>query len=182
MSYLAPVFNLTPSGGPQSLLEVNMNFTYSFTDDPLNEQLQGNITWSIPKSDRPAHWVHAEDTYEGIYNTYVLDSDYKSWALLLHCAEKSKSPRYLSSFIMSRLPDLGRNVVSYLRDKLPRYDIDLGFMFDMSQKDCDTPLLGPAGIGNIIPIGRPNVQSRRHPLKRHHKKNKMNINNTTTAS
>lgn len=32
---------------------------------------------------------------EGIYNTYVLDSDYTSWALLLHCAEKSKVPRYL---------------------------------------------------------------------------------------
>jgi hypothetical protein len=58
---------------------------------------------------------------EGVYNTYVLDSDYKSWALLMHCAEKSKSPRYLSSFIMSREANLGGNVISYLREKLPRY-------------------------------------------------------------
>jgi hypothetical protein len=58
---------------------------------------------------------------EGVYNTYVLDSDYKSWALLMHCAEKSESPRYLSSFIMSREVSLGANVISYLREKLPRY-------------------------------------------------------------
>jgi len=56
-----------------------------------------------------------------VYNTYVLDSDYKSWALLMHCAEKSKSSRYLSSFIMSREANLGANVISYLREKLPRY-------------------------------------------------------------
>jgi len=39
----------------------------------------------------------------------------------MHCAEKSKSPRYLSSFIMSREANLGANVISYLREKLPRY-------------------------------------------------------------
>lgn len=60
-------------------------------------------------------------TDEGVYNTYVLDSDYKSWALLMHCAEQSKTPRYLSSFIMSRQSSLGANVISYLREKLPRW-------------------------------------------------------------
>ena len=59
---------------------------------------------------------------EGVYNTYILDSDYKSWALLMHCAEKNKSPRYLSSFIMSRERILGPNVISYLREKLPKYE------------------------------------------------------------
>jgi len=39
----------------------------------------------------------------------------------MHCAEKSKSSRYLSSFIMSREANLGANVISYLREKLPRY-------------------------------------------------------------
>ncbi|KAI4499049.1 hypothetical protein M0802_005915 [Mischocyttarus mexicanus] len=102
--------------------EVTMNFTYSFTDDPINEQLVGNITWKIPSSEFPAHWVHAEFPYEEIYNTYILDSDYKTWALLMHCAEKNKSPRYLSSFIMSRKPNLGVNVISYLREKLPKLD------------------------------------------------------------
>lgn len=41
--------------------EVTMNFTYSFVDDPINEQLIGNITWKIPSPDLPAHWVHAEE-------------------------------------------------------------------------------------------------------------------------
>jgi len=40
--------------------EVTMNFTYSFTDDPINELLVGNITWKIPSPDLPAHWMHAE--------------------------------------------------------------------------------------------------------------------------
>lgn len=43
-------------------LEVTMNFTYSFTDDPINEKLQGNITWIIPNQGQLAHWTHAEDT------------------------------------------------------------------------------------------------------------------------
>lgn len=105
---------------------------------------------------------------EGVYNTYVLDSDYKSWALLLHCAEKSKSPRYLSSFIMSRSPDLGRNVVSYLRDKLPRYDIDLAFMFDMSQRECEIPLIS-------LDTDRPRIITKKHPMKRQRKNHLKNL-------
>ncbi|XP_018321365.1 lopap [Agrilus planipennis] len=148
-------------------LHVTMNFTYSFVDDPINEHLFGNITWTVPDTMQPAHWTHSEDTYEGIYNTYVLDSDYSTWALLMHCAEKSKSPRYLSSFIMSREPLLGINVISYLREKLPKYDIDLDYMFDMSQKDCDVSLMDldvpPSLLANrILP------STRRHPLKSHH--------------
>ncbi|XP_015114540.1 uncharacterized protein LOC107039446 isoform X1 [Diachasma alloeum] len=118
--------------------EITMNFTYSFVDDPINEKVFGNITWKIPQyHESPAHWVHAEFPYEGVYNTYVLATDYNSWALLMHCAEKNKSPRYLSSFIMSRKRRLGQNVISYLREKLPRYDIDLEYMFPMEQKDCN---------------------------------------------
>ncbi|XP_011864515.1 PREDICTED: apolipoprotein D [Vollenhovia emeryi] len=150
--------------------EVTMNFTYSFTDDPINELLVGNITWKIPSPDLPAHWIHAELSYEGVYNTYVLDSDYKSWALLMHCAEKSESPRYLSSFIMSREVSLGANVISYLREKLPRYDIDLEYMFPMDQKQCNKTenpedVLVPA----LTPVKRGHV-TRRHPLKRKHRR------------
>ncbi|CAH0553281.1 unnamed protein product [Brassicogethes aeneus] len=148
-----------------STLQVTMNFTYSFTDDPINEQLLGNITWTIPDPAQPAHWTHSEDTYEGIYNTYVLDSDYTSWSLLLHCAEKSKVPRYLSSFIMSREPVLGRNVISYLKDKLPRYDIDLHYMFEMNQVDCSVvdEVIPPSVLVNRLP-----VSTRRHPMKHNH--------------
>ncbi|KAF7263375.1 hypothetical protein GWI33_002682 [Rhynchophorus ferrugineus] len=148
---------------------ITMNFTYSFTDDPINEQLLGNITWVIPNPAEPAHWAHSEDTYEGVYNTYVLDSDYISWALLLHCAEKSKVPRYLSSFIMSRESTLGINVISYLRDKLPRYDIDVSYMFNMSQVDCNGTNFSDLLPTVLLNIDRPNgISSRRHPMKHHH--------------
>lgn len=43
-------------------IEISMNFTYSFIDDPDNEHLYGNITWRIPDLKQPSHWVHAEDT------------------------------------------------------------------------------------------------------------------------
>lgn len=100
-----------------------------------------------------------------MYNTYVLDSDYISWALLLHCAEKSKVPRYLSSFIMSREKLLGVNVISYLRDKLPKYDIDLSYMFDMQQENCS---MTSTDVPPSVWLGRPPVGSRRHPLKHDH--------------
>ncbi|VEN61724.1 unnamed protein product [Callosobruchus maculatus] len=146
--------------------DVTMNFTYGFTDDPVNEILMGNITWIIPNPAEPSHWTHSEDTYEGIYNTYVLDSDYTSWSLLLHCAEKKKVPRYLSSFIMSRDPTLGVNVISYLREKLPKYDIDLSYVFLMQQDNCNgTNIDVPP---NVL-ANRPDVSSRRHPMKHHHR-------------
>lgn len=112
---------------------ITMNFSYIFAEDPLREKLQGNITWYIPDFETPAHWMHTEDIYEGIYNTYVIDTDYKSWSLIMHCAEKKKSPRYLSALLLSREPQLGDNVINFLREKLPRYDIDLSFMFPINQ-------------------------------------------------
>lgn len=38
-----------------------MNFTYIFEEDPIKEPIQGNLTWIIPNSNIPAHWMHAED-------------------------------------------------------------------------------------------------------------------------
>lgn len=52
---------------------------------------------------------------EGIYNTYILDTDYESWALIMHCAEKTGSTRYLSALLLSRERELGMNVINYLR-------------------------------------------------------------------
>uniref|UniRef100_A0A8D8C4Q4 Apolipoprotein D n=1 Tax=Culex pipiens TaxID=7175 RepID=A0A8D8C4Q4_CULPI len=115
---------------------VTMNFTYYYSDDPLRNFQQGNITWVIPNFAQPAHWIHAEFTYEEIYNTYVIDTDYKSWGLIMHCAEKTKAQKYLSALMLSRTPDLTPNVVNFLREKLPRYDIDLGTMFGIPQSNC----------------------------------------------
>lgn len=100
-------------------------------------------------------------TDEGVYNTYVLvlDPDDKEWTLLLHCAEKNKSPRYLSSFIMGKQPKLPPNVLSYLREKLPKYDIDLEYMFEMTHVNCDNPggslTYGPQHRGKPHPLGHP---------------------------
>lgn len=95
-----------------------------------------------------------------------MDSDYKSWALLLHCAEKSKVPRYLSSFIMSRDPTLGVNVISYLRDKVPKYDIDVSYMFAIDQENCNGTT---QNIPPTLLIARPSLENRRHPMKHHHR-------------
>lgn len=97
-----------------------------------------------------------------------MDSDYTSWALLLHCAEKSKVPRYLSSFIMSRQPTIGINVISYLRDKLPRYDIDLAYMFDMPQTNCESHVPIDGDLPPSILNGRIPPSMRRHPMKHPH--------------
>ncbi|XP_071451470.1 uncharacterized protein [Hetaerina americana] len=80
--------NLSLSGSTPPKLQ--MIFSYVFADDPKRETLLGNLTWDIPEQGNPAHWVHAEDPYDGIYDTYVLDADPSSWALLLHCARNPK--------------------------------------------------------------------------------------------
>ncbi|XP_058811511.1 lopap [Topomyia yanbarensis] len=115
---------------------VTMNFTYFFSDDPLRNFQQGNITWVIPNYAAPAHWIHAEWTYEEVYNTYIIDTDYRSWGLIMHCAEKTKTQKYLSALMLSREPTLTQNVINFLREKLPRYDIDLNYMFAIPQNNC----------------------------------------------
>lgn len=52
---------------------------------------------------------------EGVYNTYIIDTDYTEWALIMHCAEKAKSNRYLSALMLSRTPSIGINVINFLR-------------------------------------------------------------------
>lgn len=54
----------------------------------------------------------------------------------MHCAEKKKHQRYLSALMMSRTPTLGYNVKVFLREKLPKYNIDLDLMFEVRQDEC----------------------------------------------
>lgn len=72
---------------------------------------------------------------EGVYNTYVLDCK-DTWALLLHCAEKPSSPRYLSSILLSRNKTVPVNVRSYVHDKLLKYGVQPEYTFPMVQNDC----------------------------------------------
>lgn len=56
----------------------------------------------------------------------------------MHCAEKKKFPRYLSALMMSRSQTLGYNVKVFLREKLPKYNIDLDYMFEVRQdENCE---------------------------------------------
>lgn len=93
----------------------------------------------------------------------------------MHCAEKNKEPRYLSAFIMSRNSTVGNNVITYLREKLPKYDIDLNFMFEMSQSDCEQTQLDRnlpplVGLAEEVYHKKKSHGKRRHPMKRVHKK------------
>ncbi|XP_050429089.1 uncharacterized protein LOC126838597 [Adelges cooleyi] len=133
-------FNLSPD-----VPEISMDFTYSYVDDPDNEQLSGNITWNIPDMSQPGHWIHMETPYEGVYNTYVLDCK-DTWAVLLHCAEKPSSPRYLSTILLSRDKAVPVNVRSYVRGKLPKYGVQLEYTFPMVQDDC-SPAVNPLYYG-----------------------------------
>lgn len=63
---------------------------------------------------------------EGVYNTYVIDTDYREWALVMHCAEKQKSNRYLSALMLSRTPTVGINVINFLRFE---YFHSISFLF-----------------------------------------------------
>lgn len=76
--------------------------------------------WYVRKWVEKVKFASDDDSFnsftdEGIYNTYILDTDYKSWALIMHCAEKAKSTRYLSALLLSREQELGINVINYLR-------------------------------------------------------------------
>lgn len=42
--------------------EITMNFTYFYLNDPNNERMFGNLTWTILNYDIVSHWVHKEET------------------------------------------------------------------------------------------------------------------------
>ncbi|KAG8237146.1 hypothetical protein J437_LFUL011194 [Ladona fulva] len=137
-----------------SLPKLQMVFSYVFADDPLRETLLGNLTWDIPEMSNPAHWVHAEDAYDGIYDTFVVDAEASSWALLVHCARndaiqplhspmhnvigtgQARTRRFISAFILSRQSELAPGALAYLRDKLPPFGVDLEYVSNVEQKGC----------------------------------------------
>lgn len=44
----------------QELMHVTMNFSYIYAEDPSKQPLYGNISWYIPNTSVPAHWMHTE--------------------------------------------------------------------------------------------------------------------------
>jgi apolipoprotein D and lipocalin family protein len=93
-----------------------------------------------------------------VYNTYVLDTNYDEWLLLLHCAEKKLTPRYLSSIIMSRSSKpLKPAVLSYLRDKLARYNVPLEYVFPVRQDNCNKTTSRRMGLNFVRSLGAKRV-------------------------
>ncbi|KAE9524923.1 hypothetical protein AGLY_014973 [Aphis glycines] len=150
-------FNLSPDTP-----EISMDFTYSYADDPDNEMLTGNITWNIPSFELPD---------EGVYNTFVLDCK-DTWAVLLHCAEKPSSPRYLSSILLSRNKTVPVNVRSYVHDKLPKYGVQLEYTFPMVQDDC-SPAVIPLYYGTKKVDKKIGSNIFKHPMLHNDRGNKQ---------
>lgn len=75
---------------------------------------------------------------------------------------------------MSRQPELGPNVISYLREKLPQYSIDLQYMFPMEQENCESVTLSNTTNMDEIDENIRRIQSKfdfghNHPMKRKHR-------------
>lgn len=75
-------------------------------------------------------------TDRGIYNTYVIDTDYTTWLLLLHCSDPQPNKKYLSAFVFSRKPVLDKMTIAYLVEKLGGYTIELEYLFPVNQTEC----------------------------------------------
>lgn len=115
-------------------------------------------------------------TDEGVYNTYVLDCK-DTWALLLHCAEKPSSPRYLSSILLSRNKTVPVNVRSYVHDKLPKYGVQPEYTFPMVQNDC-SPTVHP--LFYAAASGKKTVNNNKHPmLHNNQKQTEIDTNSNT---
>ena len=44
----------------QKLMHVTMNISYLYAEDPSKQPQYGNISWFIPNTAVPAHWMHTE--------------------------------------------------------------------------------------------------------------------------
>jgi hypothetical protein len=73
---------------------------------------------------------------QGIYNTDVIDTDYSNWLLLLHCSDPEPNKKFLSSFVLSRTPNLDKMTTDYLKEKVGFYDVDLSYLFFVNQTNC----------------------------------------------
>jgi len=107
-----------------------------YVADPNDEMQTGNITWQIPDPMRPGHWRHTEDHYKGVYNTDVVDTDHSSWLILLHCSDPEEEKKFLSTFVLSRVPFVTRLMMDYLREKVTAYDVNSNYLFPVNQTFC----------------------------------------------
>lgn len=132
-----------------------------YADDPSSEAQTGNMTWQIPDPRRPEHWRHTENPCKmlkffltqtskiqiwilthcycedkGAYNTDVIDTDYVSWLILLHCSDPESEKKFLSTFVLSRAPYIDKMTTDYLREKIGQYKVPMEYLFPVNQTFC----------------------------------------------
>lgn len=80
IQYFDNLLTCVSDGSVEYTPGVTMNFTYRFADDPLGENLFGNITWRIDLN-APAHWTHEEKTCE--YYAQYLTTNGVSYSVVI---------------------------------------------------------------------------------------------------
>jgi hypothetical protein len=65
-----------------------------------------------------------------------VDTDHSSWLILLHCSDPEAEKKFLSTFVLSRVPYVDKLTTEYLREKISAYDIDLEYLFPVNQTFC----------------------------------------------
>lgn len=73
---------------------------------------------------------------KGVYNTDVIDTDYSSWLILLHCSDPESEKKFLSTFVLSRTAYIDRLVTEYLREKIGHYNVPMEYLFPVNQTFC----------------------------------------------
>ncbi|CAL8127325.1 unnamed protein product [Orchesella dallaii] len=117
-------------------MDMIMKLTYIYADDPGEEAQTGNMTWQIPDPRRPEHWRHTENPYKGVYNTDVIDTDYTTWLILLHCSDPESEKKFLSTFVLSRTAYIDKLTTDYLREKIGHYNVPMEYLFGVNQTFC----------------------------------------------
>lgn len=75
-------------------------------------------------------------TDKGVYNTDVIDTDYTSWLILLHCSDPESEKKFLSTFVLSRTAYIDRTTTEYLREKIGQYKVPMEYLFPVNQTYC----------------------------------------------
>lgn len=71
-----------------------------------------------------------------MYNTDVIDTDYTSWLILLHCSDPESEKKFLSTFVLSRTAYIDRTTTEYLREKIGNYNVPMEYLFSVNQTFC----------------------------------------------
>lgn len=87
----------------------------------------------------------------------MIDTDYTSWLILLHCSDPESEKKFLSTFVLSRTAYIDRTTTEYLREKIGNYNVPMEYLFSVNQTFC-------FGEDNFVGVERDN-QDAEDPTK-----------------